>query len=51
MEINYTIAAIVLVAASILVFFLIKRNAKDEKEFEKDMNKPEEPEVHKEDSV
>lgn len=51
MEINNTIIAIVLLAAFILVFFLIKRNAKDEKEFEKDANKQEEPEVHKEDSI
>lgn len=51
MEINYTEIAIILLAAIIIVFFLTKRNAKDKKKFEKDMNKPEEPENHKEDSV
>ncbi len=51
MEINYTTIAIILLAALVLIFFLTKRNVKDKKEFEKEMNKPEEPEVHKEDSV
>ncbi|SDZ97904.1 FeoB-associated Cys-rich membrane protein [Pedobacter hartonius] len=50
MNINYPIAGIVLLAMILLVFFLIRRNRKDEKTFEKEMSESElKSEKHKED--
>jgi len=47
MEINYPVAGIVLLAMIILVIFLIRRNRKDEKTFEKEMSESEiKPEKH-----
>lgn len=51
MEINYPIAGAVVLFAVLLLIFLIRKNAKDEKKFEKDENQSGEPETHKEDSV
>lgn len=51
MEINYTITGIVALLLVILLLFLIKRNRRDEKVFEKDMNQSDRPETHKQDSV
>jgi hypothetical protein len=50
MAINYKIAGIVLLLLILLVVFLIRRNLKDEKKFEKDMSKSElDPEQHEKD--
>lgn len=38
MEINWYIFSIVFIGAIVLLFFLIKRNIKDEKEMEKEFN-------------
>ncbi len=47
MDINIPLAALVIVAALVLVGWLIKRNLKDEKEFEKSLNESEsKPEMH-----
>ena len=37
---NWTVIIIVVVFAAALIIFLIKRNKKDEKEFEKELNTP-----------
>lgn len=52
MELNYPIIGLILLAAFILLLYLIRRNRKDEREFEKDFTKGEiEPEEHKEDQI
>jgi hypothetical protein len=50
MTLNYTVAGIILLAIILLVIFLMRRNLKDEKKFEKDMSQSElDPEKHKSD--
>ena len=39
MEINWIIIGVVVIVAVVLVFFLIKTNSKDEKDFETFLNK------------
>lgn len=52
MEINYTIAAPVLIAVAALIIFLIRRNNKDRKKMEKEMIESEiKPEKHDSDHV
>ena len=52
MEINYGIAIPVAVILLVLLFFLIRRNKSDEKEFEKDTIESEiPPESHDKDSI
>lgn len=52
MEINVTVAALVILAALALVGWLIRVNLRDEKEFEKDLNEADsKPELHKEDRI
>nr|WP_294947156.1 hypothetical protein [uncultured Mucilaginibacter sp.] len=47
MEINYTIAGLIVFVALIVIFLLVRKNQKDEKQFEKDMNQQgTEPEKH-----
>ena len=41
MQINYPIAILIVVAAIIFVILLIRRNQKDEKNFERDVTKSE----------
>lgn len=51
MEINWFILSIVFIGAIVLLFILIKRNMKDEKKYEKELNyfeKPEELELNDE---
>lgn len=51
MEINWLILSIVFIGAIVLLFILIKRNMKDEKKYEKELNyfeKPEEVELNDE---
>ena len=49
MEIDYTLVGVILLAFVILIIYLVIRNRKDEKKFEKDMSKSElRPEKHKE---
>lgn len=51
-DVNYFIAGIVIVAVIGLIIFLIRRNRKDEKRFEKDMIDSEiKPEKHKDDQI
>ena len=46
-NINYFIVGLVVLAAIILIIFLIRRNQKDEKKFETKINQPEmKPEKH-----
>ena len=48
MDVNIPVAVLVILAALALVGWLIKRNLKDEKEFEKDLNESDsKPEMHK----
>jgi LPXTG-motif cell wall-anchored protein len=48
MNINYSLVGLVALAGIILLIFLIRRNQKDKKDFEKDITKSEiEPEQHK----
>lgn len=48
MNINYLSTALVIIAAIGLLIFLIRKNRKDEKKFEQEMNREVgEPEVHK----
>lgn len=48
MEINYLIVGIVVVIAISLLVFMIRRNQKDQKKFEKDFNQSElEPDKHR----
>jgi len=48
MEINYPVTILILIAAIILIIVMIRRNRKDEKDFEKAVNQSElEPEEHK----
>jgi preprotein translocase subunit YajC len=48
MNANYVTIALVLMAAIVLLVYLIRRNRKDEKEFEADLNKEgTENDVHK----
>jgi len=48
MEINYPIVGVILLIAFLLIIFLIRRNKKDQKAFEKNVNESEiEPEQHK----
>jgi hypothetical protein len=52
MEINYFIFVPILFIAIVLMRFLIKRNWKDEKKFEEDLNKDTgEPENHSKDRI
>lgn len=47
MDINYPIVGIVVAATIMFLIFLIRRNMKDEKTFEKDLNKLDKnPEKH-----
>lgn len=43
MNINFPIVGLVIAAAVILIIFLIRRNFKDGKKFEKELNKLDEP--------
>ncbi len=48
MEINYSIIGLIILVVVVLVIFLIRRNHKDEKDFEKNLNQSEiKPEEHK----
>ena len=48
MNANYVTIALVLMAAVVLLVYLIRKNRKDEKEFEEDMNKEgTENDIHK----
>ncbi len=48
MEINYTIIGLTALVVVVLVIFLVRRNHKDEKDFEKKLNESEvKPEEHK----
>ncbi len=52
MEINYSIAGLVILIVVILLIFMIRRNQKDEKDFEKGVNESElEPEQHKKEDM
>jgi len=52
MEINYFIFVPIVLIAIILMCFIIKRNQKDEKKFEEDMNKDSgDPESHPTDKI
>lgn len=52
MEINYPLIALFLILVVILLVFLIKRNLKDKKKLEQDLNQSSmEPEAHKEDRI
>lgn len=49
MEINWFILSIVLIGAIVLIIMLIKRNNRDEKKYEKELNyfkKPDEEELN-----
>lgn len=49
MEINYLISGIVVIAVVFLIVFLIRRNKKDQKDFEQEkINSEIKPEKHKE---
>lgn len=41
MDVNYEIAGLVLLAVILLIIFLIRRNQKDKKDFEKEMSESE----------
>lgn len=41
MEIGYVFAGLVLIVVVALIVYLIRRNQKDEKQFEKDLNRSE----------
>ncbi|MCF8452080.1 MAG: preprotein translocase subunit YajC [Pedobacter sp.] len=52
METNYLIIALVLLAAAFVIFLLIRKNRKDQKEFEQKMNQESiDPEHHKEEKI
>ena len=52
MEVNYFIVVLVLLAAILFILWFIKRNRKDKKEFEKEINQKElTPEKHDEDRI
>ena len=52
MKINYVVIAIVVVVIIAFFYFVIKRNRKDQKELENDLNSPEiKPEKHSEDKI
>lgn len=52
MEINVTVAAVVILAALVLVGWLVRENLKDEKDFEKTLNESEiKPDLHEEDRL
>lgn len=52
MEINYFIIALALLFAIIVVFLLIRKNWKDQKDFEQKMNQESiDPEHHKEEKI
>jgi len=40
MAVNYPIAGAVLLVMILLIVFIIRRNRKDEREFEEELNKP-----------
>jgi cell division protein FtsN len=47
MQIDYTVVAIVAAVALLVIFLLVRKNVKDEKQFESDMNKQgTQPEKH-----
>ncbi|MEJ7692755.1 hypothetical protein [Daejeonella sp.] len=50
MEFNYTTVGIILFIAIVIIFVLIRRNKKDQKDFEKNINESEMlPDEHKQD--
>ncbi len=52
METNHLIIALVLIAAAFVLFILIRKNRKDQKEFEQKMNQESiDPEHHKEEKI
>ena len=52
MAINYPIVGAVVLAVILLIIFLIRRNQKDEKKFERDMIDSEiKPDKHKDQSI
>jgi len=52
MKINVVVIAIIIVAILAFVYFVIKRNKKDQKELENELNTRElNPDKHKEDKV
>ncbi len=52
MEMNYVIVGLVVVAVIVLIVWLVRRNRKDEKNFERTVNASElNPEKHKEDEI
>ena len=52
MKINVVVIAIVIVAVLAFVYFIVKRNKKDQKKLEQELNKREiKPEKHTEDKV
>jgi preprotein translocase subunit YajC len=52
MEVNYVVIGLILLAAIVFIVWFIKRNRKDKKEFEEEINRKElPPEQHDEDQV
>lgn len=52
METNYLIIALALIVAIIVIFLLIWKNRKDQKDFEKKMNQESiDPEQHKDERI
>ncbi|WP_170827241.1 FeoB-associated Cys-rich membrane protein [Arcticibacter eurypsychrophilus] len=52
MEIGYFFAGLVLIAVVALIVYLIRRNQKDEKKFEKDLNRSElRPDKHDDEQI
>ncbi len=52
MEMNYIIVGFVVVAVIVLIIWLMRKNQKDEKNFEQTVNASElNPEKHKEDEI
>lgn len=52
MDINYLIIALVLLGALGLLYFLIRKNRKDQKKFERDFERSEiDPEIHKDEKI
>jgi preprotein translocase subunit YajC len=52
MEIDYPLIALFLIIVAVLLIFLIRRNLKDKKKLEQDLNQSSlEPDSHKEDRI
>ena len=52
MEINYPITILILIGAIVLIIVMIRKNRKDEKDFENTVNQSElEPEDHKKNDI